>query len=87
MRNVYDLNTELRKNLVAEVQDSLEKKQARKPRQNREERGKVIKCFHKCKNVLTSVSFWVGLTLGFPLEHLLWEKVWPFHLITKLMGL
>ena len=34
-----------------------------------------------------NLSFWLGLTLGFPLEHFLWEYVWPFKLITKWFGL
>lgn len=34
-----------------------------------------------------SLSFWLGLTLGFPFEHFLWEHVWPFKLISKWLGL
>jgi len=34
-----------------------------------------------------NLSFWLGLTLGFPFEHFLWEHVWPFKLISKWLGL
>lgn len=54
---------------------------------HRNEYGALIKCYHSCKNVLTDYAFWIGLTLGFPLEHALWEHVWPFSAITKWMGL
>lgn len=52
-----------------------------------DERGFVTKCYHECKNVLWNASFWIGMTIGFPLEHFLYEKVWPFKLITEAMGL
>jgi hypothetical protein len=29
----------------------------------------------------------IGTTVGFPLEHFLYEKVWPFTLLTKFLGL
>jgi hypothetical protein len=38
------------------------------------------------ENVL-NVSFWLGLTMGFPLEHFLWERVWPFRAVTAWFGL
>ena len=34
-----------------------------------------------------NLSFWLGLTFGFPFEHFLWEHVWPFKLITRWLGL
>lgn len=51
------------------------------------EKGILIACYHKCKALLLNWQFWAGLTCGFPLEHLLWEKLWPFDLITRLLGL
>ena len=51
------------------------------------EQGKLIECYHGAVNCLKSWSFWVGMTLGFPLEHLIWEKIWPFYQITKWIGL
>jgi hypothetical protein len=47
------------------------------------EDGTLIKCYHSCKNTICSISFWIGLTLGYPLEHFLWEKVFPFYYITE----
>jgi hypothetical protein len=55
------------------------------------ESGKLVKCYHESKALLCSWQFWVGTTLSttfsFPLEHFLYEKVWPFTSITKLLGL
>lgn len=42
---------------------------------------------HQLRHTLLRPAFWLGLTLGFPLEHLLWEKCWPFDLITRWLGL
>jgi hypothetical protein len=44
-------------------------------------------CYHKCRTVFTDWGFWIGVTVSFPLEHFLWERVWPFSWITKLIGL
>jgi hypothetical protein len=52
-----------------------------------DERGVLVRCYHESKNLLTNWRFWAGMTLGFPAEHLLWEKVFPFYLITHWMGL
>ncbi len=57
------------------------------PHFHRDDRGFVHKCFHRCTTSIKQPSFWLGLTMGFPLEHLLWEKVWPFLLITRWLGL
>lgn len=46
-----------------------------------------VRCFHNCKSCLTDVSFWLGVTLSFPLEHLIWEKIPPFNLIARYFGL
>ena len=51
------------------------------------EYGTFVKCYHKSKALLMSSSFWIGLTAGFPLEHYLWEKVWPFTVLTQWLGL
>jgi hypothetical protein len=51
------------------------------------ELGIGVRCYHEAKNLLTDWRFWVGLTMGFPAEHLLWEKVWPFYLLTSWVGL
>jgi hypothetical protein len=54
---------------------------------HKNEQGLLVKCYHKTKNMLTDYVFWIGLTIGFPIEHFIWEKVYPFTLLTKLMGL
>jgi len=56
-----------------------------KPHTHLDEDGLIVICYHKCKAMLANWQFWVGLTLGFPLEHVLWEKVWPFYLITDIL--
>lgn len=48
-------------------------------------RGRKIP--HGIRHTILRPAFWIGLTLGFPLEHLLWEKAWPFSIVTKWLGL
>lgn len=47
----------------------------------------LTKLFRRFRRTVFSLSFWLGLTMGFPLEHFLWERVWPFKLITRWMTL
>lgn len=54
---------------------------------HRDEQGLIHKCYHYCRNVLLTWQFWLGMTMGFPFEHLLWEKVWPFKLLSNILGL
>ena len=42
---------------------------------------------HQFRTNILNTSFWLGLTLSFPLEHFLWEHVWPFKIISKWLGL
>jgi hypothetical protein len=49
--------------------------------------GLVHYCYHSCKNTLLSASFWLGVTLSYPLEHYLWESVPPFSYIAAYFGL
>lgn len=49
--------------------------------------GVVFKCLHKCKSAVADTGFWVGMTLEFPLEHYLYEKIWPFTIVTHWLGL
>lgn len=51
------------------------------------ETGALVKCYHHCKNILTSVPFWIGMTLGFPVEHFLWTQVPPFSWLAQYVGL
>jgi len=52
-----------------------------------DEAGLLVRCYHESKALLLSWQFWVGITCSFPLEHVLWEKVWPFYLISQWIGL
>lgn len=57
---------------------------------NGQDVGFFVKCYHKTKigfkDTLGSTAFWIGMTLGYPLEHYLWEHLWPFMLLTKWMS-
>lgn len=57
------------------------------PHYHKDEKGVLVKCYHECRSLLTDWKFILGVTLSFPIEHFIWEHVWPFSLITKLMGL
>ena len=58
-----------------------------KPHFHKGEKGFMVKCYHESKSLLFNWRFWAGMTLGFPCEHLLWEKVFPFSHITHWLGL
>ena len=47
----------------------------------------LVACWHKCKSCLTDLSFWIGVTVSFPLEHVIWEKSPPFNYIARYFGL
>ena len=49
--------------------------------------GSLVKCYHACKSVVASPAFWIGTTISFPFEHYLYEKVWPFTILTDFLGL
>lgn len=49
--------------------------------------GILVKCYHKCRTQVLSVGFWAGMTLGYPLEHGLYDHVFPFTWIAKVFGL
>lgn len=42
---------------------------------------------HGIRHTILRPAFWLGMTIGFPLEHLIWEKLWPFEVITRWLGL
>lgn len=52
-----------------------------------DQKGFAHRCYHRCKNLVADWSFWFGLTVGFPIEHWLWEKVPLFVYITRWLGL
>jgi hypothetical protein len=49
--------------------------------------GSLVKCYHECKNQLTTMSFWVLTTLAFPLEHFIWTKLPVLKGIAQWAGL
>ena len=57
------------------------------PHYHTDERGLLVRCYHESKSLLANWRFWAGLTFGFPVEHALYEHVWPFTLVTHWMGL
>jgi hypothetical protein len=52
-----------------------------------DENGLLVKCYHKCRNVLMDYAFWIGTLIAFPLEHALYEKIWPFTIVKEFLGL
>lgn len=58
---------------------------------HRDAGGFFHRCYHTSVSVLRQPSFWVGSVIStivsFPFEHFLYMKVWPFYLLTKLLGL
>lgn len=54
---------------------------------HKDERGFLIRCYHKYKPINMVGSFLLGITISFPFEHYLWEKVPPFSWITQWLGL
>ena len=57
------------------------------PHYHIDEGGFLVRCYHNGRSLLTNWQFWAGLTLGFPVEHFLWEKVPPFMWLTQWLGL
>ena len=61
------------------------------PHFHQDDRGFVHKCFHRCTTSIRQPGFWVATVVstlvGFPFEHYLYDKVWPFVLITRWLGL
>jgi len=60
---------------------------ANKPHYHHDDQGMLVKCFHHCRNLITDYQFWIGVTLSYPIEHYLWEHVWPFSLVKLLLGI
>lgn len=56
-----------------------------KPHFHVNDEGFMVACYHKAKS--NYLGFLIGTTLSFPIEHFLYEKVWPFNLLTKWIGL
>lgn len=54
---------------------------------HQDERGLWVRCYHGSRALLTNWMFWLGVTVSFPLEHLIWTKLWPFTLVKHWFGL
>lgn len=54
---------------------------------HKDSQGYIVRCYHQCKSVLLNPAFWIGMTLGYPFEHALWEQVWPFYVLSDLLHL
>ena len=55
---------------------------------HKDEQGRLVKCYHSTKNIVPPFIWWAtGFTIGYPIEHFLWEKVWPFYWILELIGM
>lgn len=80
---VHPKKASLFKRLTCSVQDRF----GRRWHTHVDENGFLVKCYHSTRSTILSPSFWLGVTLSFPLEHFIWEKLWPFYLVTELLGL
>jgi hypothetical protein len=52
-----------------------------------DETGRLVKCYHECKSLVTDWKFIVGITVSFPIEHVIWEKLPVFRDISAWLGL
>lgn len=59
----------------------------RQPHHHLDANGVLRKCWHECRSLLVTWQFWIGVTLSFPIEHFLWERVPPFSYIARLIGM
>ena len=57
------------------------------PHTHYDSNGLAVKCYHHCKSLLTDWKFFIGVTISFPIEHFIWEKIWPLTIVTKWLGL
>ena len=46
-----------------------------------DEQGKLVRCYHTCRSLLTDWKFILGVTISYPLEHALWERTPLRHLL------
>lgn len=64
------------------------------PHYHKDEDGILRQCYHVCGNGLNNVrktllspAFWIGITVSYPFEHLLWERVPGFSHIAHFLGM
>lgn len=60
------------------------------PHYHKDAEGFLVQCYHVCQKqalgiwqVLRSPAFWIGITVTYPFEHALYEKVWPFLIVSQ----
>jgi hypothetical protein len=51
-----------------------------------DEQGRAVRCYHACRSVFTW-GFAVGVTVSFPIEHFIWEKLPGFSAVSRWLGL
>lgn len=61
--------------------------QENEPHYHYNKEGILIRCYRHCSSLFTDYRFWIGVTISYPLEHFLWEHVWPFKLVMHFLGL
>ena len=59
------------------------------PHYHKDEKGVVHACYHACKNqnLFFSKMYCVSLTLAFPIEHIVYHKLWPFYLLSNWLNI
>lgn len=50
----------------------------KEPHYHKDEQGKLVKCYHECKNLFQSYAFWIGITISYPLEHFAWGLIYSW---------
>jgi len=56
---------------------------------HKDEKGIAHACYHACKNqnLFFSKMYWVSLTFAFPIEHIVYHKLWPFYLLSNWLNI
>lgn len=55
------------------------------PHYHKDSKGILHKCYHYCR--YSNFGFGLRLTLWFPIEHILWHKLWPFYLLSNWLNI
>lgn len=50
-------------------------------------KGVFHTCFHECKTLFSQWSFWIGVTISWPLEHWAWANLPVLRTISKWLGI
>lgn len=57
----------------------------RLPHFHLDENGEIVRCYHECKSLLKTYAFWIGMTIGFPIEHFIWNHIPPFSWLGQII--